>query len=133
MEATVSNKQLITNVGIGLAAASAGILARKTLQKSWEKVIGQPAPKDKQSENTDLKEAVTWAVVSGIGAGLARMAVQYALDKRNPKQHNKTVLLSSYMSSYTGVYVQANGLKRTLFPIVPSETVTNFMLIQRIL
>gem|GEM_PF-2318669 len=37
------------------------------------------------------------------------------------------------MSSYTGVYVQANGLKRTLFPIVPSETVTNFMLIQRIL
>jgi len=85
MEATVSNKQFITNVGIGLAAAAAGILARKTLQKSWEKVIDQPAPKDKQSENTDLKEAVTWAVVSGIGAGLARMAVQYALDKRNPK------------------------------------------------
>lgn len=129
MEATVSNKQLITNVGIGLAAASAGILARKTLQKSWEKVIGQPAPKDKQSENTDLKEAVTWAVVSGIGAGLARMAVQYSLDKRNPKQHNKIVLLSSY----TGVNVQANGLKRTFFPIVPSKTVTNFVLIQRIL
>lgn len=85
MEATVSNKQFITNVGIGLAAASAGILARKTLQKSWEKVIDQPASKDKQSENTDLKEAATWAVVSGIGAGLARMAVQYSLDKRNPK------------------------------------------------
>lgn len=133
MEATVSNKQLITNVGIGLAAASAGILARKTLQKSWEKVIDQPAPKDKQSENTDLKEAVTWAVVSGIGAGLARMAVQYALDKRNPKQHNKVVLLSCYMSSYTGVNVQVNGLKRTFFPIVPSKTVTNFVLIQRIL
>ena len=126
MEATVSNKQFITNVGIGLAAASAGILARKTLQKSWEKVIDQPAPKDKQSENTDLKEAVTWAVVSGIGAGLARMAVQYALDKRNPKQHNKIVL----MRSYTGVNVQANGLKRTFFP---SKTVTNFVLIQRIL
>ena len=126
MEATVSNKQLITNVGIGLAAASAGILARKTLQKSWEKVIDQPAPKDKQSENTDLKEAVTWAVVSGIGAGLARMAVQYALDKRNPKQHNKIVL----MRSYTGVNVQANGSKRTFFP---SKTVTNLVLIQRIL
>ena len=126
MEATVSNKQLITNVGIGLAAASAGILARKTLQKSWEKVIDQPASKDKQSENTDLKEAVTWAVVSGIGAGLARMAVQYSLDKRNPKQHNKIVL----MRSYTGVNVQANGSKRTFFP---SKTVTNLVLIQRIL
>ena len=89
MEATVSNKQLITNVGIGLAAASAGILARKTLQKSWGKVIDQPAPKDKQSENTDLKEAFTWAVVSGIGTGLARMAVQHSLDKRNLKQHTK--------------------------------------------
>ena len=81
----MSNKQLITNVGIGLAAASAGILARKTLQKSWETVTNQPAPKDKKSENTDLKEAVTWAVVSGIGAGVARMAVQYGLDKRNSK------------------------------------------------
>ncbi|AXT38171.1 DUF4235 domain-containing protein [Alteromonas sp. BL110] len=81
----MSNKELITNVGIGLAAASAGILARKTLQKSWEKVAKQPAPKDKKSENTDLKEAVTWAVISGIGAGVARMAVQYGLDKRNSK------------------------------------------------
>ena len=85
MEAIMSNKQRITNVGIGLAAASAGILARKTLQKSWEKVTNDPAPKDKESENTDLKEAVTWAVVSGIGAGVARMAVQYVLDKRQSK------------------------------------------------
>jgi hypothetical protein len=85
MENVMSNKQLITNVGIGLAAASAGILARKTLQKSWEKVTNEPAPKDKGSEDTDLKEAVTWAVVSGIGAGIARMAVQYALDKRKSK------------------------------------------------
>jgi hypothetical protein len=77
--------KLITTVGIGLAAASAGMLARKTLQKSWEKVTNEPAPKDKGSENTDLREAVTWAVVSGIGAGAARMAVQYALDKRNSK------------------------------------------------
>ena len=35
----MSNKQLITTVGIGLAAASAGMLTRKTLQKSWEKPL----------------------------------------------------------------------------------------------
>ncbi|MBD3584311.1 DUF4235 domain-containing protein [Salinimonas sp. HHU 13199] len=81
----MSNKQLIATVGVGLAAASAGMLARKSLQKSWEKVTNEPAPKDKVSENTDLKEAVTWAVVSGIGAGLARMAVQYAIDKRKSR------------------------------------------------
>lgn len=81
----MSNKQLITTIGVGLAAASAGMLARKSLQKSWEKVTNEPAPKDKVSENTDLKEAVTWAVVSGIGAGLARMAVQYAIDKRKSR------------------------------------------------
>ncbi|MDB2330539.1 DUF4235 domain-containing protein [Alteromonas sp.] len=81
----MSKKQLITTVGVGLAAASAGMLARKTLQKSWEQVTNKPAPKDKASEDTDLKEAVTWAVVSGIGAGVARMAVQYALDKRQSK------------------------------------------------
>lgn len=81
----MSNKQLIKTLGIGLAAASAGILTRKSLQKSWEKVTNEPAPKDKPSEHTDLKEAVTWAVVSGIGAGVARMAVHYVLDKRKSK------------------------------------------------
>ncbi|TMO78019.1 hypothetical protein CWC16_16545 [Pseudoalteromonas sp. S3776] len=81
----MSNKQLIKTLGIGLAAASAGMLTRKSLQKSWEKVTNEPAPKDNPSEKTDLKEAVTWAVVSGVGAGLARMAVNYALDKRKHK------------------------------------------------
>ncbi len=81
----MSNKQLITTIGIGLAAASAGMLTRKTLQKSWEKVTNETAPKDRPSEETDLKEAVTWAVVSGIGAGVARMAVRYVLDKRRSK------------------------------------------------
>ena len=81
----MSNKQLIKTLGIGLSAASAGMLTRKSLQKSWEKVTNEPAPKDKPSEHTDLKEAVTWAVVSGIGAGVARMAVHYVLDKRKSK------------------------------------------------
>ncbi|AZN33683.1 DUF4235 domain-containing protein [Pseudoalteromonas sp. Xi13] len=81
----MSNKQLIKTLGIGLAAASAGMLTRKSLQKSWEKVTNEPAPKDKPSEHTDLKEAVTWAVVSGIGAGVARMAVHYVLDNRKSK------------------------------------------------
>ena len=81
----MSNKQLIKTLGIGLAAASAGMLTRKSLQKSWEKVTNEPAPKDKPSAHTDLKEAVTWAVVSGIGAGVARMAVHYVLDKRKSK------------------------------------------------
>jgi hypothetical protein len=81
----MSNKQLIKTLGIGLAAASAGMLTRKSLQKSWEKVTNEPAPKDKPSEHTDLKEAVTWAVLSGIGAGVARMAVHYVLDKRKSK------------------------------------------------
>jgi hypothetical protein len=61
------------------------MLTRKTLQKSWVKVTNEPAPKDKPSENTDIKEAVTWAVVSGIGAGAARMAVRYILAKRLSK------------------------------------------------
>ena len=81
----MSSKELMTTIGVGLAAASAGMLARKTLQKSWEKVTNEPAPKDKAKDDTEIKEAVTWAVVSGVGAGVARMAVQYALDKRQTK------------------------------------------------
>lgn len=85
IEDDMSNKQLITTLGIGLAAASASMLTRKSLQKSWEKVTNEPAPKDKPSEKTELKEAVTWAVVSGIGAGMARMAVRYVINQRKNK------------------------------------------------
>ncbi len=78
----MSNKQLISTIGVGLAAASISMLARKSVQKSWEKVTDKPAPKDKPSSDVDLKEAIAWALVSGIGAGAARMAVHYVADKR---------------------------------------------------
>ncbi|WP_018981710.1 DUF4235 domain-containing protein [Salinimonas chungwhensis] len=81
----MSNKHLISTIGIGLAAASASMLTRKSVQKSWEKITNEPAPKDKSSEEIDLKEAITWAMISGVGAGLARMVVHYAVDKHKSK------------------------------------------------
>ena len=77
----MSNKQLISTIGIGLAAASVSMLTRKSVQKSWEKITDKPAPKDKPSSDVKLKEAIAWAVVSGISAGVARMVVHYVADK----------------------------------------------------
>ncbi|HAW92737.1 MULTISPECIES: DUF4235 domain-containing protein [unclassified Arsukibacterium] len=79
----MSNKQLISTIGIGLAAASVSMLTRKSVQKSWEKITDKPAPKDKASSDVELKEAIAWAVVSGISAGVARMVVHYVADKRH--------------------------------------------------
>lgn len=81
----MSNKQLISTIGISLAAASVSMLTRKSVQKSWEKITDQPAPKDKPKSDVDLKEALIWAALSGVSAGVARMAVHYIMEDRRSK------------------------------------------------
>ncbi|MCU1497415.1 MAG: hypothetical protein JWM47_1368 [Acidimicrobiales bacterium] len=62
----------VATTGAALAAAA---VAKKALTKGWVrsrgKVPGNPAGSD-----TTWREAVAWALVSGIGVGLARLVAQ---------------------------------------------------------
>ena len=58
-----------------LAAALFGAtVARKSLTKAWQTSTGKNPPANPADPDVAVKEAVTWAVVSGALIGLARMA-----------------------------------------------------------
>lgn len=67
----------------GLAAAGlltiAAMLARKGTEKTWTWVTDEPPPREEPNSDVDLKDAVLWATVSGVVAGLTRLAVRRGL------------------------------------------------------
>ncbi len=56
------------------AAIFAGILAKKTTDSTWKFVTGSDSPENPDDPDIDLKEAIAFAVLSGIIVGLARLA-----------------------------------------------------------
>jgi hypothetical protein len=58
------------------AALSAAALAKKTIDKSWTVATGKKPPENPADPDVEIWEAVTWAVVSGMAVGLARMLAQ---------------------------------------------------------
>jgi hypothetical protein len=59
---------------LGLAATvGATMAARKALAATWKLSTGKQPPSNPEHPDVSLKEAVTWAVVSGVAVGLARM------------------------------------------------------------
>ena len=55
------------------SAILAGIVAKKTTDSTWKFVTGSDSPENPEDPDIDLKEAVAFAVLSGVIVGLARM------------------------------------------------------------
>jgi hypothetical protein len=58
------------------SALMAAALAKKTIDKTWTVATGKNPPENPADPDVDIWEAVTWAVVSGMAVGLARMLAQ---------------------------------------------------------
>jgi len=56
-----------------LSAISAGIAARKLLVAGFTKTTGKTPPVNPEAPDTDWREAMLWAILSGATVGLARM------------------------------------------------------------
>jgi hypothetical protein len=63
------DRKIVTAV----AAILAGMAANRILSSSWTAATGRPAPTDAEHPDTDLKEAILFAVVSGAIVALARL------------------------------------------------------------
>lgn len=63
----------ILGTGSALLAAS---LARKGAMFGWEKATGREAPASASADDSDLREAIMWALVSGAVVGVARMLAE---------------------------------------------------------
>jgi len=56
-----------------VAALVAATAARKVLNASWKAATGKPPPANPASPDVAMREALTWAVVSGTSVAVARM------------------------------------------------------------
>ena len=58
------------------SALMAAAVAKKAIDKSWTLATGKKPPENPADPDVDVWEAVSWAVVSGMAVGLARMLAQ---------------------------------------------------------
>jgi Protein of unknown function (DUF4235) len=70
-------KQTWTVLG-GIAAALAGVVAKKGLELTWRKATGKEPPANPESPETTWTEAVGYAVLSGVVLGVARLLARRA-------------------------------------------------------
>lgn len=64
------------------AVALAGFLTSRATREGWLRVTGDEPPLDPSEPGTDISEAVTWAVVSGVVIGLAKLFARRTLRTR---------------------------------------------------
>lgn len=70
-----ANSKLWTVLSLG-AALSAATMAKKGLNTGWKAATGKNPPENPADPDVEIWEAVTWAVVSGVAVGVARMLAQ---------------------------------------------------------
>lgn len=59
-----------------VSALAAAAAARKGLNTSWKAATGKNPPENPADPDVDIREAVAWAIVSGVSIGVARMLAQ---------------------------------------------------------
>lgn len=73
----------------GAAAFGAGFVARKAITIGWKKAMGKEPPSSPESPDVALSEAVTWAVLMGVGMEVARLLATRAAAKRWYRNHGE--------------------------------------------
>jgi uncharacterized protein DUF4235 len=58
------------------SALGAAALAKKAIDRTWTVATGKKPPENPADPDVEIWEAVSWAVVSGMAVGLARMLAQ---------------------------------------------------------
>lgn len=69
-------QKLIGGVAATLLLMATSAVARRGTEKSWKMIAGTNPPTDDSNREVDLKEAASWALVSGAAVGLARLLVR---------------------------------------------------------
>jgi hypothetical protein len=69
-----TSKKLLWNLYAGGIGALTTIVAAKVVNGVWQAATGD-APPDPNDPNVPLRRALTWAIASGIGIGLAQLVV----------------------------------------------------------
>lgn len=71
----MEDDDLIWTAGASGATLAAGMLTRKAMAKGWGKARGR-VPGSDDGQETPLKEAIMWAIVSAVAVALVRLAAE---------------------------------------------------------
>ena len=66
----------------GLAALAAAFVTRKLIALVWTRATGKEPPVHPEDPQTGLREALGWAVITGIGMEAARLLATRAATKQ---------------------------------------------------
>lgn len=64
---------IVAKIVTAAAAVGASFVAHKVTDGTWRFVTGKDSPENPEDPDIDFKEAVAFAVLSGVIVGLARM------------------------------------------------------------
>lgn len=72
------------------AAILAGVVANRTTNSTWKFVTGSDSPQNPEDPDIDLKEAIAFAVLSGVIVGLARLVANRQATRLIARGTNKS-------------------------------------------
>lgn len=69
-----TSQKLLWNLYAGAIGAATTVLAAKAVNAVWELATGDTPP-EPNDPDVPLRQAVTWAIASGVGIGLSQLLV----------------------------------------------------------
>ena len=81
---------LVAKLATTVAAIGASVVARKMTDGTWKFVTGNDSPSNPEDPDIDIKEAVAFAILSGVLVGLARMLANRETTKLFAKAQGKS-------------------------------------------
>ena len=76
------DKDLGTKVLGTVAAMGAAFAARKLLTLAWTRATGKQPPVHPEDPQVGLGEALSWAIITGVGVGAARLLATRAMTRK---------------------------------------------------
>ena len=71
--------RLVSTLMLSAALLLTSFLARKGTASAWEAVADEPPPPEELHHAVPFRDAATWAILSGVAVGLARIGVRRLL------------------------------------------------------
>lgn len=75
-------EKVLVKVYTGVISAAVALVAQKVLEAGWKSFTGEDATPDPTDPDTPLREAIVWALASGIGMGAAQLFTARFAERR---------------------------------------------------
>lgn len=84
-----TSEKLIWRLYSGVLGAATTMIAQRALVKLWEVATGEEPP-NPNDPDVPYGEAVTWAIATGVGVGVAQLSMNRYMSRRWWKDMGKT-------------------------------------------